>query len=194
MLTLTVTDDGTGQLSHAAEVDVRVRENQRPIASVSPDTATVDGGEEVELEATASDPDTTTLTYDWTSSGGGTFEDAAVLKAKWTAPEKTDVAQDITLTLTVTDDGHVERAATETVQVTVRANRAPDVTATATTPTTVNGGGTVTLDGTANDPDGDGLTATPGAATAEEASTTPPSIRSGPRPRRPMQSRTSSSP
>ena len=62
VLTLTVTDDGTGQLSHAAEVNVRVRENQRPIAEVSPDTATVDGGEEVELEATASDPDTTTLT------------------------------------------------------------------------------------------------------------------------------------
>ena len=70
MLTLTVTDDGTGQLSHAAEVDVRVRENQRPTAEVSPDTATVDGGEEVALKATARDPDTTTLTYDWTSSGG----------------------------------------------------------------------------------------------------------------------------
>ena len=157
VLTLTVTDDGAGQLSHAAEVNVRVRENQRPIAEVSPDTATVDGGEEVELEATASDPDTTTLTYDWTSSGGGTFEDAAVLKAKWTAPDKTDVAQYITLTLKVTDDGHVERAATETVQVTVRANLAPEATATATTPTTVTGGGTVTLHGTATDPDGDGL-------------------------------------
>ena len=157
VLTLTVTDDGAGQLSHAAEVNVRVRENQRPTASVSPDTATVDGGEEVELEATASDPDTTTLTYDWTSSGGGTFEDAAVLKAKWTAPDKTDVAQYITLTLKVTDDGHVERAATETVQVTVRANLAPEATATATTPTTVSGDGTVTLHGTATDPDGDGL-------------------------------------
>ena len=157
VLTLTVTDDGAGQLSHAAEVNVRVRENQRPTAEVSPDTATVDGGEEVELQATASDPDTTTLTYDWTSSGGGTFKDAAVLKAKWTAPDKTDVAQYITLTLKVTDDGHVERAATETVQVTVRANLAPEATATATTPTTVSGGGTVTLHGTANDPDGDSL-------------------------------------
>ena len=102
-----------------------MRENQRPIAEVSPDTATVDGGEEVELEATASDPDTTTLTYDWTSSGGGTFEDASALDTTWTAPPKTNAAQDITLTLKVTDDGHVERAATVTVQVTVRANRAP---------------------------------------------------------------------
>ena len=157
VLTLTVTDDGTGQLSHAAEVNVRVRENQRPMASVSPATATVDGGEEVALTATASDPDTTMLTYDWTSSGGGIFEDASLLETKWTAPGKTDVAQDITLTLTVADDGHMERAATETVQVTVRANRAPDVTATATTPTTVNGGGTVTLRGRATDPDGDSL-------------------------------------
>ena len=157
VLTLTVTDDGTGQLSHAAEVNVRVRENQRPTAEVSPDTATVDGGEEVELEATASDPDTTTLTYDWTSSGGGTFEDASALDTTWTAPPKTNAAQDITLTLTVTDDGHVERAATETVQVTVRANRAPVATATAITPTTVNGGEEVELEATASDPDGDGL-------------------------------------
>ena len=157
VLTLTVTDDGAGQLSHAAEVNVRVRENQRPIAEVSPDTATVDGGEEVELEATASDPDTTTLTYDWTSSGGGSFHDASALDTTWTAPPKTNAAQDITLTLTVTDDGHVERAATVTVQVTVRANRAPVATATAITPTTVNGDGTVMLRGTATDPDGDGL-------------------------------------
>ena len=157
VLTLTVTDDGTGQLSHAAEVNVRVRENQRPTAEVSPDIATVDGGEEVELKGMASDPDTATLTYSWTSSGGGSFRDALALDTKWTAPPKTNAAQDITLTLTVTDDGYEERAATETVQVTVRANRAPDATASATPPTTVNGGGTVTLRGTATDPDGDGL-------------------------------------
>ena len=157
VLTLTVTDDGTGQLSHAAEVNVRVRENQRPTAEVSPDTATVDGGEEVELEATASDPDTTTLTYDWTSSGGGTFEDASALDTTWTAPPKTNAAQDITLTLKVTDDGHVERAATETVQVTVRANRAPRRYGNRPTPTTVDGGEEVELEATASDPDGDGL-------------------------------------
>ena len=156
VLTLTVTDDGTGRLTDAAEVNVRVRENQRPTAEVSPDIATVDGGEEVELKATASDPDTTTLTYDWTSSGG-TFDDPSALDTTWTAPPKTNAAQDITLTLTVTDDGYAERAATVTVQVTVRANLAPEATATATTPTTVSGGGTVTLHGTANDPDGDSL-------------------------------------
>ena len=157
VLTLTVTDDGTGRLTHAAEVNVRVRENQRPTASVSPDTDTVDGGGAVTLDGTASDPDTTTLTYAWTSSGGGSFDDDAALDTTWTAPPKTNAPQDITLTLKVADDGHVERAATVTVQVTVRANRAPDVTATATTPTTVNGGGTVTLHGTASDPDGDPL-------------------------------------
>ena len=157
VLTLTVTDDGTGRLTHAAEVNVRVRENQRPTASVSPGAATVNGGGKVTLDGTASDPDTTTLTYAWASSGGGTFDDASALDTTWTAPPKTSAAQDITLTLTVTDDGYEERAATETVQVTVRANRAPNVTATATTPTTVNGGGAVMLDGRANDPDGDGL-------------------------------------
>ena len=160
VLTLTVTDDGTGRLTHAAEVNVRVRENQRPTASVSPGTATVDGGGEVTLDGTASDPDTTTLTYDWTTSGGGSFDDASALDTTWTAPPKTNAGQDITLTLTVADDGYEERAARETVQVTVRANRAPTARATATTPTTVNGGGQVTLDGTATDPEGDTLTYT----------------------------------
>ena len=158
VLTLTVTDDGAGRLTHAAEVNVRVRENQRPTASVSPDTATVDGGGAVTLRGTASDPDTTTLTYAWTSSGSGSFHDASALDTTWTAPPKTNAAQDITLTLTVTDDGYVERAATVTVQVTVRANLAPAATATATTPTTVNGGGTVTLRGMAGDGDGADLT------------------------------------
>ena len=157
VLTLTVTDDGTGRLTHTAQVNVRVRENQRPTASVSPDTATVDGGGAVTLRGTASDPDTTTLTYAWTSLGSGSFHDASALDTTWTAPPKTNAAQDITLTLTVADDGYVERAATVTVQVTVRANRAPVATATAITPTTVNGDGTVVLRGTASDPDGDPL-------------------------------------
>ena len=157
VLTLTVTDDGTGRLTDAAEVNVRVRENQRPTASVSADVALVDGGGAVTLDGTASDPDTTTLTYAWTSSGGGSFRDASALDTTWTAPPKTNAAQDITLTLTVTDDGYAERAATVTVQVMVRANLAPEATATATTPTTVRGDGTVTLHGTANDPDGDSL-------------------------------------
>ena len=125
VLTLTVTDDGAGQLTHAAEVNVRVRKNRRPTASVSPDTATVDGGGAVTLDGTARDPDTTMLTYAWTSSGGGTFDDASALDTTWTAPPKTNALQDITLTLTVADDGYEERAATVTVQVTVRGDRPP---------------------------------------------------------------------
>ena len=158
VLTLTVTDDGTGQLSHAAEVNVRVRENQRPTASARATTpTTVNGLGRVTLKATASDPDTPMLTFAWTSSGGGSFRDALALDTKWTAPPKNNAAQDLTLTLTVTDDGYEERAATMTVQVTVRANRAPAATASATPPTTVYGLGTVMLRGTATDPDGDGL-------------------------------------
>ena len=125
VLTLTVTDDGAGELTHAAEVHVRVRENQRPTASVSPGAASVDGGGEVTLRGTASDPDTTTLTYAWTSSGAGSFHDASALDTTWTAPPKTNAAQDITLTLTVSDDGYAERAATVTVQVTVRGDQPP---------------------------------------------------------------------
>ena len=157
VLTLTATDDGTGQLTNAAEANVTVRENQKPIASASPTTSTVDGGDTVTLDGTASDPDTATLSYAWTSGGGGSFADDSALDTTWTAPPRTNEAQDITLTLTVTDDGHAERAARATVAVLVRANEAPTASATAST-STVFGGGTVTLEGTASDPQGDALT------------------------------------
>ena len=156
VLTLTVTDDGTGRLTRTAEVRVRVRENQRPTASVSPETAIVNGRGKVTLDGMATDPDTAALTYEWNSSGGGTFDDASALDTTWTAPPHTNAARNITLTLTVADDGYVERAATVTVQVTVLANQAPQVLVSPTT-ATVDGDGELALFGSAIDPEGDGV-------------------------------------
>ena len=156
-LTLTATDDGSGHLTDTAEVTVTVLENQRPTASASPENSTVDGGETVALDGTASDPDTATLTYVWTSSGGGSFADDSALDTTWTAPPKTNEAQDIDLTLTVADDGHEERAAKATVGILVRANEPPAASASPSI-NTVLGGGTVQLDGTASDPQNDNLT------------------------------------
>ena len=59
----------------------------------------MNGGGRVTLDGTATDAEDDTLTYAWTSSGGGTFDDATVLDTTWTAPAKTDAAQDIVLTL-----------------------------------------------------------------------------------------------
>ena len=156
-LTLTATDDGSGHLTDTAEVTVTVLENQRPTASATPENSTVDGGDTVALDGTASDPDTPTLTYAWTSSGGGSFADDSALDTTWTAPPKTNEAQDIELTLTVADDGHDERAAKATVGILVRANEPPAASASPSI-NTVLGGGTVQLDGTASDPQNDNLT------------------------------------
>ena len=154
VLTLTVTDNGAGRLVGTATVSVAVLANEPPTASITSTPATVNGRGAFMLTATASDPDRDVLTYEWTSSRGGTFENGEALNPTWTAPAATSTSQNVTLTLTVSD---TSASATDTVRVTVRANQAPDASVSPAT-ATVNGGGTVTLDGTATDPEGDTLT------------------------------------
>ena len=130
-LTLTVTDDGAGTRSASAMQDVTVLANQAPTASAEGSPETVAGGGAVALDGTAADAENDALSYAWASSGGGTFADASALDTTWTAPAATDMAQNIVLTLTVTDDG----AGTAAVQVTVSvfvepANAARDLQAT----------------------------------------------------------------
>ena len=157
-LTLTVTDDGDGFLSATAEVQVTVLANQAPTVSAIATPGAVGGGGTVALDGTATDPEGDGLSYVWSSDGGGTFADDSALDTTWTAPAATQTEQVVNLTLTVTDDGDGFLSATAEVQVTVltSANQAPTVSAIAT-PGTVGGGGTVALDGTATDPEGDGL-------------------------------------
>ena len=69
-----------------------------------PPPASVAGGGAVTLDGTAIDPEGDTLTYAWTSAGGGSFADASALDTTWTAPDATDAAQTIMLTLMATDD------------------------------------------------------------------------------------------
>ena len=154
-LTLTVTD--TAGASATATVSVTVRENQAPTASATGRPDTVDGGGMVTLDGMATDLEDDDLTYTWRSSGGGTFDDASALDTPWTASPKTDAVQSVVLTLTVTDASAGRRTDAATVSITVRANEEPSASATADA-STVNGRGTVTLDGTASDRDGDTLT------------------------------------
>ena len=155
VLTLTVTDNGEGRLVGTATVSVAVRANEPPTASITSAPTTVNGRGAVMLTATASDPELDQLRYAWTSSGGGTFANASALNTTWTAPAATAAAEDITLTLTVSDATNA--SATDTVRFTVRANQGPQVSASPAF-ATVNGGGSVSLDGTATDPEGDRLT------------------------------------
>ena len=119
---------------------------------------TVDGLGIVTLDATASGANSDALTYAWTADPDlGTFADDSAADTTWTAPPKTGAAQQVALTLTGTDSATNE--ATATVNVTVRANQAPTVSAVIPGgAASVEGLGTLTLDGTASDADLDTLT------------------------------------
>ena len=123
-LTLMVTDPGG--LTGTDTVTITVDSNESPTARIHTGFQLVDGGDEITLDATASDPDQDdTLTIAWTATGG-TFEDAAIEDAKWTAPATKNTAQSVRLTLTVSDPDGLSAIAT--VNFTVRANTAPVVT------------------------------------------------------------------
>ena len=152
-LTLTVTD--SGGLKAVDTVVITVSGNRTPTVSISTGFQLVDGGAEITLAATASDPDQDdTLTIAWTATGG-TFDNAATEDPTWTAPDALNTAQAIRLTLTVTDPGGLWSIAT--VNFTVRANTAPTVTID-TGSQTVDGGDTVNLAATVTDDDTDSLT------------------------------------
>ena len=155
-LTLTVTDDSSGANSAASAVVVIVRANRAPEVELSPAAAILSGvAPEVSLEATVTDHEDDSLTHAWSSDGGGTFANAAAASTTWTAPAATTADQEITLTLAVADAaGNTVSAA---VAITLRANRPPAVTVTPSEDS-VAGGRTLTLDATAVDPEGDGLT------------------------------------
>ena len=87
------------------------------ITAIAANPTTVDELGVVILTATVVDPDVDTLTYLWTSDGGGVFANAAQKDTTWTAP---DVVREtaVTLTLLVTDSGGL--TATDSVAVTVR--------------------------------------------------------------------------
>ena len=154
ILTLFVADDVT---TDTTTVQVTVRGNQAPEVSLGSTATLVDDGEEVSLTASATDPEGDVLTYAWTSSAGGSFDDAGTLDTTWTAPPATRQDQPVTLTLTVTDDGAGTRSTTRTRSLTVRANEAPAGSVSAQ-PETVLGGKDVQLTASVADPENGALT------------------------------------
>ena len=90
--------------------------NTAPTASVSANPTTLNQGGTVTLTGIAADTDSgDTLTYAWTSSGGGTFSSTTALSPTWVAPTAASNTS-ITLTLTV-NDGTVSVTATVIITV-----------------------------------------------------------------------------
>jgi len=154
-LTFQLTVTNTQKLSDSDSVTIQVVEpnNVPPVANAGPDQ-NVTSGDTVTLDGSASsDPNNSTLTYAWTQTAGTavTLTGANAAKPTFVAP---NTAETLTFQLTVTNTAGL--SSQDTTNVTVSnaqpiANAGPDQT--------VDGGATVTLNGsTSSDPQGQPLT------------------------------------
>ena len=150
ILTLTVTDSEGGTDTDTVIITV-VSAFESPVAKAG-DPQVVDSGKTVTLDGSGSThDDRTTLSYDWTRTGGsstdtGTLTNAMTATPGFTAEVRDADASDVThiLTLTVTDsEGGTD---TDTVTITVSSGFATPV-AKADGPWSVDSGETVMLDG-----------------------------------------------
>ena len=108
-LTLTVTDDNA-DTANTAMASVMITVPLGPELSVETIDQTVPGGTVVNLLATSRSADVAGATRLWTATPNvGTFSNAAVEDATWTAPATTAATQVVTLTLTVTDQRRCHR-------------------------------------------------------------------------------------
>lgn len=138
-------------------VDVFIAANQLPVANAGPDQ-TVGQGSTVTLDSSASsDPDGDGVsTWSWTQTGGPavTLNGANTASPTFTAPSVTS-NQVLTFSLQV-GDSFGTQTLQDTVSITVTPNAAPTVDA--GPDQTIAGSSSVTLAGTANDPENDPLT------------------------------------
>ena len=150
LLTLTVTD--SGGLKAVDTVVMTVSANSLPEVEITSDFQDpVDGNAEVEIFATASDPDNDDLTYQWSvEPNKGSFDDDETLNTTWTAPDAASTDKAYTLTLTVEDMGGLQVG--DAITVIVGANQQPTVEI-STAAATVDGEAVVDLAATASDPD-----------------------------------------
>ena|GEM_PF-1447845 len=148
---LTVSDGTVG--SAASQVTITVRPpNGLPVANAG-QPQTVKAGTPVTLNGSGStDPDGTALSFSWAQTGGPS---ATLTGATTAAPTFTPPAEGSYVFALTVSDGEATSSASVTITV-LPANRPPSVSAGASQSVVV--GATVTLSGTATDPDGDSLT------------------------------------
>ena len=187
---LTVTARGTGTNARtgtsatavATDRTASVRNvpvpNVAPTATITTAAQTIDAGASLTLAATDADSDGTVQSRLWTATGGS-FADATIANAVWTAPSPTSETA-YTLTYTVTDDDSA--TGSDTVVITVRRANIPPTATIDTAAHTVDAGATVNLMASDNDSDGSiatrRWTATGGtfaSATVQDAVWTAPS-------------------
>lgn len=154
-----VVTDNQGKASQPKTVDIGVNNVNRAPVVVATAPATVNEGDAtpVVLDASGStDPDGEALTFAWAQTAGDvevTLTNANSAQASFVAPQVTEDTQ-LTFTVTVSDGLALS---TQTVSVTVKnVNGAPVVDAGADQEAEARS--TVTLAGTATDPDGDAIT------------------------------------
>jgi hypothetical protein len=127
--------------------------NLKPVSNAGPDQI-VGKNSFVTLNGLASsDDDTDVLTYQWTAPAGITLSSTSVAKPTFTAPS---VVAETNYTFSLIVNDGVDSSVKDEVVITVKPSQAP--TANAGTNQTVNELTTVSLHGTASDPDGDKLT------------------------------------
>ena len=173
-LTLTVTDDGDDGMDPAtASASVMIRVPGGPAVSIETEDQTIPGGTVLPLLATATEDDVM-----WSATPNvGTFSDAAVKDATWTAPAATTDDQVVTLTLTVTDTDNDSATGSDSVTITVPGTD-PTVSI-QTADRDVAGGADLQLFATSRDSDGSMVatrlwTATPNVGTFSDAAVEDP--------------------
>ncbi len=150
-----VVSDGDRKTSASVVVSTAQR-NQAPILqSFDAYPRTVEPGGTIDLAASATDPEGDALSYTWSVAGGGwALESTDQASTTLTAPDVS--GQRTTVTLTISDDnGHQVEASRV---VSTRANRAPRLNSLEARPSTIEPGGTLSVEARATDPDGDALT------------------------------------
>ena len=148
---LTATDnDGA---SAQASVIISVSYNRPPSVSAGADQ-TISEGKLVSLSATATDPDGSIASYQWTQLSGTTvaIANSDQAAASFTAPEVDLEGEQLQFQFTATDDGTVSKSASDSLTITVDNNEAPTITMPADQ--TVQESDIVALSAPASDSDG----------------------------------------